>query len=78
MPVRFPQSAGHKSPAHSRECFPFILFTEFQGFGKGCFKIPLDRGEKLAYNEKTQSEDREQYSTAGVRERMGGENSPKL
>ena len=44
------------------------------GFGE---KIPLDRGEKLAYNRDSQSEDRKEYLTAGFRERMAGANPPK-
>lgn len=43
---------------------------------KGAF--PLDTGEKLAYNDNSQSADREQYRTAGFRERMAGASPPKL
>ena len=40
-------------------------------------KIPLDRGEKVAYNRDSQSEDREQYpGSRSCRERMAGENPP--
>ena len=37
---------------------------------KGAF--PLDTGEKLAYNDNSQSADREQYHTAGTQRGCGG------